>query len=86
MLYFHSFESNFINFPACIQTAGKDRSYKPLDHVDQNAKSPSDSKSSISGYESENESPENNNNNNNNQRHSPKNCEQQSEVSSSPNL
>lgn len=55
---------------ACLQTAGKDRSYKPLDHVDHHQhqqsliddKSPSDTKSSISGYESENEMPLDNNN------------------------
>lgn len=58
--------------PACLQTAGKDRlSYKPLDHVDQNIKSPSDTKSSISGYESENDVIDSNNH-----RQSPKKCDQ----------
>lgn len=27
---------SFIIFLACIQTAGKDRTYKPLEHIDQN--------------------------------------------------
>lgn len=57
---------------ACLQTAGKDRlSYKPLDHVDQNIKSPSDTKSSISGYESESDAIDSSNH-----RQSPKKCDQ----------
>lgn len=68
---------------ACLQTAGKDRiSYKPLEHVDQNIKSPSDSKSSISGYESENDTNTTNiiENNNNNHIKPIKKLEQQKEV------
>ncbi|XP_037039117.1 T-box transcription factor TBX10 [Bradysia coprophila] len=67
---------------ACLQTAGKDRlSYKPLDHVDQNIKSPSDTKSSISGYESENDVIDSNHH-----RHSPKKCDQKESTSSHPAL
>lgn len=34
-IFFHSL-SLFFNCLACIQTAGKDRQYKPLEHIDQN--------------------------------------------------
>lgn len=37
---------------ACIQSAGKDRSYKPLEHIDQNMSNVDYSKQAISNYES----------------------------------